>query len=150
MLCILFCGLGQMAMVRALVVALEKAVNGCELMSATKLFGSPLELYHQVLSPPCWWGLLPQLVNQNPCRRELRSSTSVVEKILSITLFARFYFIPRPLTPTPRRWTHRERAILLIRRRTLLSGWKIIFWKLNKWALLPTLLVIRSLWNAFL
>lgn len=55
MLCILFCGLGQMTMQEPW----SKRVNDCELMSATKLFGSPLELYHQVLSLSSRWGLLP-------------------------------------------------------------------------------------------
>lgn len=55
--CILFCGLGQMTLQSP--VSFKKEVDGCKLMIDTKLFGSALELYHQVLSPPAWRGLLP-------------------------------------------------------------------------------------------
>lgn len=115
-------------------------------MMDTGLFGSLWELYHQVYIPPAWGRGREGGVNVAPsaCYSEslgwrLWSHVPTEEKIPQIASFtcSLFWFFPR-------RWPHTEGIIVLIHRRTLLSGWKITFWRLSKWVLFPTLLVTLS------
>ena len=112
-------------------------------MMDTGLFGSLWELYHQVYSPPAWGrgreggaNVAPSACYSESLGWRSWSHVPTEEKIPQIASFtcSLFWFFPR-------RWPHTEGIIVLIHRRTLLSGWKITFWRLSKWVLFPTLLV---------
>lgn len=115
-------------------LAFKKEVDGWKLMIDTKT----LWLCISMVSPSAfsyrlkgvallacysesWWKR--SLIKYFYCGEDFIDSTFQLFFIL-------FYFFPRS-------WSHTERTKLLICRGALPSGWKITFWRLNKWVLFP-------------